>query len=518
MSAGRLVLERLPVTLWLIGLGALFSVLIAVPLAVLAAARRDRPTDHVIRAVPLVGLGFPAFWIGIMLLLAFAVNSGSHFPVGGYGEGFVGHLHSMILPALTVALGIAPILVRSLRVSLLEILESDYIATARSKGLTERRVLVRHALRNGIISMISVLAVSIGFLVGGTLIVEQVFALPGIGQLMYQRDPPARLSGRPGGGARLRDHGGARLPAGRHRARGARSASPVRLMTTAAETILETAAVEHRRGFRRRWYRTPSFVAGLSILGLITLLGALAPVITWHDPAYQDLLATFQGPSLDHPLGTDDLGRDVLTRLVYAARTDLQIAFLAVLFPFVLGTAVGLLSGYFGGRADTIANWFVSVVVAFPFYVLIIALVFVLGSGTRNIYIAITLVGWVSYTRIVRGEVLVTKRREYVLAAQTAGLSTVRILRRHILPNVITQAIVFAMSDIVLVLLAIVTLGYLGLGVQPPTPDWGRMIADGQPYLTTNWELATIPGLAIVFTALGLSLLADGLADLLRPE
>ena len=191
---------------------------------------------------------------------------------------------------------------------------------------------------------------------------------------------------------------------------------------------------------------------------------------------------------------------------------------MAVLIPFVLGTAVGLLAGYFGGRADTIANWFVSVVVAFPFFVLVIALVFVLGSGTRNIYIAIALVGWVSYTRIVRGEVLVAKRREYVLAAQAAGLSTARILRRHVLPNVITQAIVFAMSDIVLVILAIVTLGYLGLGVQPPTPDWGRMIADGQPYLTTNWELATIPGLAIVFTALGLSLLADGLADLLRPE
>jgi peptide/nickel transport system permease protein len=192
VPAGRLVLERLPVTLWLIGLGALFSVLIAVPLAVLAAARHDRPTDHVIRAVPLVGLGFPAFWIGIMLLLGFAVNSGSHFPAGGYGEGIVGHLHSMILPALTVALGISPILVRSLRVSLLEILESDYIATARSKGLTERRVLVRHALRNGVISMVSVLAVSIGFLVGATLIVEQVFALPGIGQAMFnainQRD------------------------------------------------------------------------------------------------------------------------------------------------------------------------------------------------------------------------------------------------------------------------------------------------------------------------------------------
>jgi peptide/nickel transport system permease protein len=150
--------------------------------------------------------------------------------------------------------------------------------------------------------------------------------------------------------------------------------------------------------------------------------------------------------------------------------------------------------------------------------VLIIALVFALGPGTRNIYIAITIVGWVSYARIVRGEVIVAKRREYVLAARSGGLSDARILFRHLLPNVITQAIVFAMSDIVLDILAIVTLGYLGLGVQPPTADWGRMIADGQTFLTTHWELSTLPGIAVVITALGLSLLADGLADLLRPE
>jgi peptide/nickel transport system permease protein len=194
VPAGRLVLERLPVTLWLIGLGTLLSVVIAVPLATIAAARRDRPSDHVVRAVPLVGLGFPQFWIGIMLLLAFALNTGRAFPVGGYGEGFFGHLRSMFLPALTVALAISPILIRSLRASLLEVLESDFVATARSKGLPERRVLVRHALRNAVISMVTVLGVNIGFLVGGTLVVEQVFALPGLGQLMinsiFQRDFP----------------------------------------------------------------------------------------------------------------------------------------------------------------------------------------------------------------------------------------------------------------------------------------------------------------------------------------
>lgn len=289
-------------------------------------------------------------------------------------------------------------------------------------------------------------------------------------------------------------------------------------MSVVAEAVTEAALIEHRRGFRRRWYRTPSFVAGVSILATIVLAAVSAPLITSHDPIEQDLLNTLAGPSWSHPLGTDDLGRDVWARLLYGARTDLRVAFLAVLFPFIIGTTIGLLAGYYGRLVDTVTSWLVNVVVAFPFYVLIIALVFALGSGTRNIYIAITIVGWVSYTRIIRGEVLVAKRREYVLAARAAGLSDARVLVRHLLPNVITQAIVFAMSDIVLDILAIVTLGYLGLGVQPPTPDWGRMIADGQTYLTTNWELSTIPGIAVVVTALGLSLLADGLADLLRPE
>jgi peptide/nickel transport system permease protein len=276
--------------------------------------------------------------------------------------------------------------------------------------------------------------------------------------------------------------------------------------------------IAQRRGFLGRWYRTPSFVAGVTILGLIILGAICAPLITNHGPLNVDLNNILQGPSSKHWLGTDAIGRDVWSRLVYGARTDLRVAFLAVLFPFTIGTVIGLFAGYYGGWFDTLTNWLVNIVVAFPFYVLIIALVFVLGPGTRSIYIAITIVGWVSYARIVRGEVLVAKRREYVLAAKSGGLSDVRIIFRHLLPNVITQAIVFSMSDIVLDILAIVTLGYLGLGVQPPTPDWGTMIADGQTYLTTHWELSTVPGIAVVFTALGLSLLADGLADLLRPE
>ncbi|HEX3332546.1 MAG TPA: ABC transporter permease [Gaiellales bacterium] len=194
VSTASLIRGRLPVTLWLIAYGTLLSIVIALPLATLAATRKDKAADQAVRAVPLVGLGFPPFWLGIMLLLAFGLHLGRLFPVGGYGTGFIGHLHSMFLPALTVALGISPLLIRSLRASLLQVLESDYVTTARSKGISERRVLARHALRNAVVSTVAVLGVNIAFLVGATVVIEQVFALPGIGQLMlnsiFQRDFP----------------------------------------------------------------------------------------------------------------------------------------------------------------------------------------------------------------------------------------------------------------------------------------------------------------------------------------
>jgi peptide/nickel transport system permease protein len=194
VPARQLIVDRLPVTLWLIGYGTGLSILIALPLAAIAASRRDAVRDQVVRVVPLIGLGFPSFWVGIMLLLAFGLNFGRLFPVGGYGTGFAGHARSMFLPALTVAIAISPILIRSLRASLLNVLESDYITTARAKGLPERRVLVRHAMRNAVISTVAVLGVNIGYLVGGTLVIEQVYALPGVGQLMinsiFQRDFP----------------------------------------------------------------------------------------------------------------------------------------------------------------------------------------------------------------------------------------------------------------------------------------------------------------------------------------
>ena len=268
---------------------------------------------------------------------------------------------------------------------------------------------------------------------------------------------------------------------------------------------------------RATWYKNPALMAGLIITGIVLIAAIIAPLITFYNPITQNLTDALQGPSAAHWLGTDQFGRDTWTRLIYGARVDLRVAFIAVLFPFVLGTVLGSIAAYFGGWFDLVIMRVVDVVVAFPFFVLLIALVFVLGPGARSIYIAITLVGWVSYARIVRGEILVAKRQEYVLAAQSAGLSNTRIMGRHLMPNVISQAIIYGMSDIVQDILAIVTLGYFGLGIPPPTAEWGSMINGGQNFLTTHWELTTIPGLAVILVGLGLSLIGDGLADLLRP-
>jgi peptide/nickel transport system permease protein len=264
--------------------------------------------------------------------------------------------------------------------------------------------------------------------------------------------------------------------------------------------------------------RSPALFAGLTLLALILLSAILAPLISPYSPDTQSLLHILAGPSLAHPLGTDELGRDELSRLLWAGRTDLRVGALAVIFPFCFGTFIGTVSGYYGGWIDTIAMRVVDILIAFPFYVLVIGLVFVAGSGTRGIYIAFAVADWVVYARTVRSATLIVRESDYVAAAKAGGLSDLRILVGHVLPNTISQAIVYIMSDIVLVIVAVVTLGYLGLGVQPPTPDWGTMISDGQQFLTTDWELATLPGIAVVLTGLSLSLIGDGLADLLRPQ
>ena len=266
----------------------------------------------------------------------------------------------------------------------------------------------------------------------------------------------------------------------------------------------------------RRALRSRNLVAGAVLLLAIVSAAVFAPALAPYSPTAQDLGQGLLPPSLAHPFGTDQLGRDVFSRVLFAARTDLGIAFAAAVIPFVVGVLVGLVSGYAGGRVDWVASRVTDTVIAFPFYVLVIAIVFAVGAGAPGIIAAFALVGWVGYARVIRALTASLRDQGWVRAARGAGLSHTRILVRHLLPNVLPQAIVLCATEVVLIMVAIVTLGFLGLGVQPPTPDWGTMIADGQAFVTSHWWLSALPGLAVVITGIALSLCGDGIGDALR--
>ncbi len=265
------------------------------------------------------------------------------------------------------------------------------------------------------------------------------------------------------------------------------------------------------------WKRMPKKVwVGLGIVGFYVLVALLAPLIAPHDPLLINPANSLASPSSEHLLGTDQLGRDIFSRLLYAARVDLPIGFLGALLPAIVGTILGALAGFFGRWVDTAIMRTADVVQAFPAYILVIVLVFALGQGARSIIIAFTVLAWVVYARIIRAEVMRVRDLDYIQAARVAGLRRLRILRVHVFPNAINQTIVYLPSDIVFATLALAAFSFLGLGIPPPTPEWGAMIADGQPFIRTNWWFATIPGLAIVGLGLGLSLIGEGFEEGLR--
>ncbi|GAA4156837.1 ABC transporter permease [Leifsonia shinshuensis] len=262
---------------------------------------------------------------------------------------------------------------------------------------------------------------------------------------------------------------------------------------------------------RSRRVPPPAMVwVGLGIVAVFVVVAGLAPAVAPYDPLAQNVTDALAAPSWQHLLGTDELGRDVLSRLIWAARIDLLIGFLGAALPAVVGTVLGALAGYFGGWVDTLVMRVSDLVQAFPSYILVIALVFVLGAGPVSILVSMTLVSWVAYVRLMRTEMLRVRESDYIAAAKVSGFSRQRVLWRHAFPNSIGQSLVYLPSDIVAATLGLAALSFLGLGIQPPTPEWGAMIAEGQPYIREQWWLATVPGLVIVVFGLGLSMIGEG--------
>ena len=265
----------------------------------------------------------------------------------------------------------------------------------------------------------------------------------------------------------------------------------------------------------------PKILIGGVIVFILVITGALAPWIAPYDPNAQNLALALRPPQWffgAHALGTDAVGRDILSRLFYGARISLIIAVMVVLISGVVGIGLGAVSGYFAGAVDFAIQKLVEVVWAFPPLLLAIAIMAFLGQGLDNLILALVMQRWISYCRVARGQALSLRNREFVEAARALGASNVRIITRHIMPNLFQSAVVIGTFAMASAIISEAALSFLGLGVPPEIPTWGSMLADGRTYISTSWWLALFPGLCIFFTVLGINLLGDGLRDLLDPR
>jgi peptide/nickel transport system permease protein len=270
--------------------------------------------------------------------------------------------------------------------------------------------------------------------------------------------------------------------------------------------------------------RSPLASVGVVIVGLVIVAALAAPLLATTDPIDQDLTVVLKPPfwledgSLRHPLGTDHLGRDVYSRLVYGAQISLTISVLAALLGAVVGVVAGLIAGYVGGRADALIMRVVDLNLAFPLILLALAVVALLGASLRNLVIVMSFTTWMIYARVVRGLSLSLREQEFVQAVKALGAHDARIIARHVLPNVLAPIMVIWTLEVARVILMESALSFLGLGVPPPTPTWGRMLAEGRDYLTVAGWISIFPGLAIMVTVLGINFLGDGLRDVLDPR
>ena len=278
----------------------------------------------------------------------------------------------------------------------------------------------------------------------------------------------------------------------------------------------EVKEVAPKDVYRWRAALAPQTVTGGLLISLWIAVALFAPLIAPYDPVAIDFTAILQPPNAEHLLGTDNLGRDMLSRILYGTRIDLTMGLVGVAAPLLIGIFIGVVSGFYGGVVDALLMRLFDVTIAFPFMILVLAIIAILGPGLTNYYIALALVAWVPYARLTRAETLVLKGAEFIQAARVLGYSSPYTILRHVLPNAVTSSLVFVMTDVVLVILSGSGLSFLGLGAQPPSPEWGLMIAEGRTFIATAWWISFFPGLAIVLLTLGFSLLADGLAKQLR--
>jgi peptide/nickel transport system permease protein len=504
VSVADLVIQKFPVTLQLALMAIVIAVLIGVTAGVVSAVKRDTWWDYAVNALSLWGISTPNFWLGIMLILLFSVQLG-WLPASGYVspfEDFWGSMQATIMPAFVLGNSIAGVLMRHTRASMLEALQSDYVRTARAKGQGETKIILKHVMRNALTPVITLGALEFGTLLSGAVLTEQIFTIPGFGKLIvdavFNRDY-AVVQG-------------------------------VVLVTATTYILLNLLAdigyilinprlreTPVRRAWARLKRRKGAMVA-LAVLVVLATLAVLAPLVAPHDPIRQGWATVRKPPSAVYWFGTDEVGRDLFSRIIYGARASLSAGVISVTIALLLGVPIGLLAGYRGGWVDAVISRFTDAMLACPFLILAIAMAAFLGPSLTNAMIAIGVTAMPIFIRLTRGQVIAVKVEEYVEAARSVGSRPAKIALRHILPNVAPQLLVQATLTIATAIIAEAALSFLGLGQQPPAPSWGSMLNTAQRFLSSAPWMAIFPGLAIFVTVLSFNLLGDGLRDALDPR
>ncbi len=464
--------------------------------------------------VALAGIAIPGFVLAPVLALFFGVKLG-WLPVAGWEPGSVRH---MILPVITLALPFVAYIARLTRGSLLEVLQAPYLRAARAKGLARGALIRRHALKPMLLPVVSFLGPAAAALLTGSLVVEQVFGLPGVGRYFVQ-------------GAINRDY---TLVMGMVifyaalilllnlavdlRVRLARSENPAWLRSVLADARRQSL-------WGDAWQRLQRSRAAIVAASLLLLVCALALVGPWLS-AYtveqvdwtQATLATPPSVANGHWFGTDANGRDLFVRVWIGTRMSLLVAVLATIVSVVIGVAWGATAGYLGGRVDGWMMRFVDVLYALPYMFFVIILTVVFGRSLVLIFLAIGAVGWLTMARIVRGQALALRQREFVEAAIALGLSPATIIARHIVPNLLGTVIVYATLTVPQVILFESFLSFLGLGVQEPLTSLGRLVAEGALEMESSPWLLLVPSAVLAIVLLCLNFLGDGLRDALDPR
>ena len=528
-AVSEMIASHLGPTLLLMGVSLLVSLLMAVPAGIYSAIKQYSAGDYTVVTLSFLGSSVPGFFLSLLLIYLFTVKLGwlpsSGMATLGTAGGAGDVAKHMVMPVLVLATSMAGTNIRYIRSAMLEILQQDYLRTAKAKGIGRFLVINKHALRNALIPIITVIGMEIPVLFGGQVIIEQVFSWPGLGLMtmsaITNRDYPVIM-------------GVCRVSAVCNRCAGGKPDYGYFIRTGRPDNPAEIGAAKMEKKDRikkdisresylqtviRRFKQHHLATVSLVILAVLVVAALLAPIIAPYNP--DEIVGGFsKAPTAEHWLGTDQIGRDVLSRLLYATRISLLVGVLATAISTVIGVILGLIAGYFGGAADMIIMRFTDMVMSFPYILLVLVAASIFKPGLWSIILILGFVDWPGIARLVRGNVLSLRESNFIKSDLVAGMPLPYILFSEILPNTAAPILVYATSVLALSMLDEAALSFLGMGVQPPTASLGNMLNGAQSLtVLTKQPWLWIPsGLMIVVLVIAINFIGDALRDALDPN